>query len=273
MRASVIAIFSLIFTLLPEVIIASNFIDSERYRGWYWFEEKPNKHHNNEQEAIEQISPLQAKREIEQFKEELDNLRYLMLARPNPENIRAYRDKEQQMWQKAMELQEAWDLANLLYPEQRDLINNPVNVHAVKAKRELIAASNSKKIKLLATEYELVLFFNSDCRYCQLFSPVLKAFSDKYGFKISSVSSDGTRHEYFTTAYIPQLIAKLGISAFPTVIAVSNDATRAFELIRGYVSISELEEYAAMAASYLADLANRETKESRVNNKLVRELK
>jgi hypothetical protein len=289
MRLALLTILPLIFTLFPEAIIASNFINSERYHGWYWFEEKPKDltgktkeqqaNKGSSSDSVSNISPQQAKKEVVQFKEELEDLRYVMLARPTPENIKAYRGKEQEMWNKAVELHQAWDLANLLYPEQRDLVNNPVNVHAVKAKREMLASENSEKIKQLAQEYELVLFFRSDCRYSQLFAQALKAFSGKYGFKVSSVSGDGKAHEYFPTAYLPQLIEKLGITAFPTVIAISNDAKSAFELIRGYVSISELEDYAGIAAGYLADLETSKSKGGRgsennaANNQLARKLK
>jgi conjugal transfer pilus assembly protein TraF len=246
---------TLTLVLLPQASYCRSFYEDEslRQRGWLWFEEheRQSKQGNTKEPEEEVMTPAKAKRQIEQFKRELDDLRYVMLASPTPENIKAYRDKEAVMWDQAMELHKAWDLANLLYPEQRDLINNPVNVHAVKAQREMIRQDNSKKIEQFAKKYELVLFFSSECNYCKLLAPVLKAFSEKYGFTVSSVSSDGQQHEYFKTAYIPQLTQKLGITSFPTIIAISNDASTAFELIRGYVSISEIEDYTMLAINYL----------------------
>ena len=61
---------------------------------------------------------LQAKAEIEQFAKELEDLKFMMLARPSVENVKAYRDKEKLMWTQAMTLHEAWDMTNLLYPNQ-----------------------------------------------------------------------------------------------------------------------------------------------------------
>lgn len=89
----------------------------------------------------------------------------------------------------AYALHAAWDMANLLYPEQRDLINNPVNVHAVKVKRAMIEEQNAHKIKELAKNFDLVLFFSDSCKYCALLSPVLKNFSEDYGFSVDAVSS------------------------------------------------------------------------------------
>lgn len=176
----------------------------------------------------------------------------MMLARPTVENVKAYRDKEKAMWKQAEALHDSWDMANLLYPEQLDLINNPLNVHAVKAKRELQAEEDDAKIKEMAKNFDLVLFFSSSCRYCQLLSPVLKSFGQQYGFNIEAISNDGSKHEYFRTVYVPELIERLGIKAFPTVIAISHDSKTAFELIRGYVSISELRDYSTLAIKYLA---------------------
>ncbi len=241
----------------------------QRYRGWLWFEDKPKATTTNETaQNVEQnetnqapdITPEEAKAEIEQFAKELEELKFIMLARPTPDNVKIYRDKEKQMWTHAETLHDAWDMANLLYPEQRDLINNPVNVHGVKAKRAIIEEENSKKIKELVKNFALVLFFSDSCKYCKLLSPVLKHFGEQYGFNIDAISQNGTKHEYFKTINAPQLIERLGITAFPTVIAVSYDSKTAFELIRGYVSISELEEYSLLAIKYLEGLESKQAK-------------
>ncbi len=234
---------------------ATNFYD-QRYRGWLWFEESnlsTKKDNIKPQTAQMQsdISPAEAKAAIESFAKELEDLKFMMLARPSVQNIKAYRDKEKEMWDKALKLHDNWDMANLLYPEQRDLINNPVNVHAVKAKRSIQRAEDAKHIKEFATKFTLVLFFDANCKYCKLFSPVLKSFAEDYGFIVEAVSGSNSKHQYFKTSNNQQLIEQLGIKAFPTVIVVSNDGETAFELIRGYVSISELEEYSLLAIKHL----------------------
>lgn len=236
---------------------ADSFFD-ERYRGWYWFEQnKPNAEIIEPQNRESTIAPVDAKSEIETFAAELEALKFVMLARPTPESVKAYRDKEAIMWANAERLENAWEMANLLYPEQRDLINNPVNVHAVKAKREMILSENSVKIKHFAKSFDLVLFFSSNCTYCELLSPVLRAFGEQYGFNIEAISSDGKAHKYFKTLTSPELIERLNITAFPTLIAISHDSKTAFELIRGYVSKSELEEYSLLAIKYLDEQKNK----------------
>ena len=265
----------LIITLLPSISYGHGFFE-QRYRGWFWFEDKPVTkdtlqgkipNASKSEQPTNDITPMEARREIEQFAKELEELKFMMLARPSPKNVRAYRDKEKQMWNQAETLHEAWDMANLLYPEQRDLINNPVNVHGVKAKRAMQEEQNTHKIKELAKNFDLVLFFSDSCKYCALLSPVLKNFGDQYGFRIDAISATGSKHEYFKIANAPELAIRLGITAFPTVIAVSHDSKTAFELIRGYVSASELEEYSLLAAKYLEGIKNKE----QVDTKLISE--
>jgi conjugal transfer pilus assembly protein TraF len=249
------------FQLVASTANANQNFFEQRYRGWLWFENKekaPADSPRNQNNQASDITPLEAKEEIEQFAKELEELKFMMLARPSPENVKAYRDKEKQMWDQADDLHEAWDMANLLYPEQRDLINNPVNVHGVKAKRAMQEEQNTQKIKALAKDFDLVLFFSDSCKYCALLSPVLKNFGEQYGFHIDAISATGSKHEYFKTANAPELIDRLGITAFPTVIAVSHDSKTAFELIRGYVSASELEEYSLLAAKHLGGVRSKE---------------
>ena len=261
----------IVILFLPLSSYAQGFLSDERYRGWLWFENKPlTVEKKTPMLIVEQnsdISPEEARAAIEQFAKELEDLKFVMLAWPSPESVKAYRDKEKQMWEQAESLHAAWDTANLLYPDQRDLINNPVNVHAVKAKRAIEEEKNKEKIKELAKEFDLVLFFEPSCRYCELLSPVLKSFGDIYGFHIDAVSNSGARHEYFKSAASPELIEHLGITAFPTVIAVSHDSKTAFELIRGFVSLSELEEYSVLAAQYLKGVKSNERKTSKLISK------
>jgi len=277
MKSKIVIMVMMLTTtsFLPQGF-AAGFVDDKRYRGWFFFEEKRGPKYMNDQSQKKtsaqssNITPLEAKREIETFAKELEDLKFMMLARPTPENVRAYREKEKQMWDQADTLHNSWDMANLLFPDQRDLINNPVNVQGVKAKRAMLEEENRQKIKELAKNFDLVLFFSATCKYCQLLSPVLKNFGEQYGFNIEAISNNGSKHEYFKTTNAAELIERLGIKAFPTVIAISHDAKVAFELIRGYVSAAELEEYSLLAIKHLESLDKKEKiKSSFVSNEQI----
>ena len=77
-------------------------------------------------------------------------------------------------------------------------------------------------------------------------------------FNIEEVAS-GTPSGLFKTARAPHLADKLGIKAYPALVAVAKDASAAFEIARGMLSFSELEEYIALIPKlYARDQDKRE---------------
>jgi len=242
-KTFLILMFS-IFVSITNCYAKGDFFE-QRYRGWLWFEDKEQAKEKAANKV--EIAPEVAKEEMEEFSRQLEERKYIMFARPTPENVKSYRDKEKEMWDKAMELQESWDMANFLYPEQRDQINNPDNVHAVKLKRKLEQEGQDKVIKEFAANFELVAFFKNNCRYCHEFVPVLGSFIREFGFIAETVVLDdpaaASRNFY--------LVKKLNIEATPVVFAISKDGKTAFELVRGFVSISELRFAVAMSWKHL----------------------
>lgn len=226
---------------------------SDRYRGWLWFEEKQlEKPTRKSDTSIEtSITPEDAKKEIEELKEKMEEKRNVMMARPSAETVRDYVELEEVMWKKALALDSAYRQAKFRYPKYFDKLQDPQNVHAVKFKRKLDNEELANKIKDFATKFDLVLFSRGNCSYCAEFAPVLKRFSDMYGFNVDEASIDGEMSGLFKGRKMTDLAHKLGIEATPTVVAVSRDGRNAFELIRGYVAISELEEYVGLAVDYL----------------------
>jgi len=237
--------------VLPSMALAEvGFLD-QRYRGWLWFEEKEalsglkeRTSTKNNEEASEEITVEEAKGEVESIIKELEDLRYVYLARPNYKTQKAYRDKLGEIMDRGIRMQELWDEQNFIEPEYRDLVNSPENVFAVKLNRKIKAEDEKEIIKQFAKDYELVFFFRKSCPRSSEFEPVLKSFGDTHAIKIEAVSVDGSESEYFrgSSTIDQKLIEKLGISATPTVIAIRKDARKAFELIRGFVTLSELEE-------------------------------
>lgn len=235
---------------------------SERYRGWLWFEEERNVPrqipHNksdteasNDEQSADSITPEEAKAELDRISKDLDDAKHIMLARPTASNIKAYMDKESIVWKNIEALQKAWEIASFLYPEYHDLIKDPVNVHAVKLKKEVDEIAQLEIIKLLAKEFDLVLFFKGSCMMSKAFEPVLKNFSQNAGFKVEAVTMDSIKSQNFTTFNMPILTQTLGIKEVPTLVAVSKDGRIAFELVRGFVSLTELEMHSLSAAEYL----------------------
>jgi conjugal transfer pilus assembly protein TraF len=230
---------------------------NDRYRGWLWFEEGNNKlkkqlnEKENQDHSANNITPEEAKEELDKFARQLDDAKYVMLARPTASNIKAYMEKEAIAWKNIERLQKAWEVASFLYPEYHDLIKDPVNVHAVKLKREIDELEQQEVIKAFSNDFDLVLFFKGSCKLSTAFEPVLKNFAGTFGFKVEAITMDGTKSRNFVTADMPRLAQQLGIEAAPLLVAVSKDGKIAFELARGFVSLTELEQHSVRATKYL----------------------
>jgi len=217
-------------------------------RGWFWFEGKDID--TQQKQEDDQISAEEAKAIAESITKELDDLRYVMFARPTVENVRNYREKEKVLMQKSEELYDVWEQSNFLYPHLNDKLVEPTNVHAVKLDRQIKKDQQSKNIKEFMQNYDLILFRSGECKHCQAFEPVLKSFADKYAIKVEAVSLDDSLSMYFENKSAKQLVKALNIDAYPVVIAVHKHNLEMFELIRGFVTIDELEEYVMLAKIY-----------------------
>ena len=226
-----------IITLLIVIITDSSVLAVDFYHkhknGWFWHQER------EKVEDKDDISPQAARQEVEALKEEIENRKNIMIARPTIENIKKYREVEALMWQKAFALEKAWNIANFKYPELFDRSIDPVNIHAVKLKREFEKKERKRKIEKLALDYGLVVFLQKGNAYSDEFEKTLNSFVRLYKFNIEAVSQDDYKSPYFKTVEMSYLAKKLGIVSFPTLLIVKGRKIK--EVARGYMIISELE--------------------------------
>ena len=226
---------------------------ANKHKGFYWFEEEKtqkNKPAEIPTPTVESLSPSEAIKNMEERKVKLAQSRAIMMElsyrnAPREEIYKAvknYKILEKEMRDSGMALASAWEMVNFTNPEIIDQINNPVNVPANKVKREQENKQTALKIRGFADKYDLVLFENPACPYCQAFKPVLGHFVSLYGFKLDVVGNS-PEHQ--------QLINMLKIEAAPTIVAVSKDGQDAFELARSFLTLSELEQQAMFAIELL----------------------
>jgi thiol-disulfide isomerase/thioredoxin len=254
---SIVFIVSLvvIFLSLLGIVCSTNALaidDVEyqsRYRGFYWFEEKsqnkaryksPEQQKEAQAATFESLSAEEAMNNISKRKENLEQAKSVMLElsfrgasrEEIYKAVRHYKILEKEMRRSGAELSSAWEMINFTNPEFIDLINIPVNAHANRVKRRHEKEQQFAKIKDFATQYDLVLFERDDCPYCKEFKPILARFVKFYGFSLDVVGSDSEH---------VNLAKTLQIESAPTLVAVRKDGKEAFELIRGLVTLSELE--------------------------------
>ena len=260
-------ILLLLLQLLSEVASAkeSFFDQGNQYRGFYWFEQERDVDSGTQEQkpplTFDSLPASEAIENIKERKEKLAKARAVMMElsfqdAPRQEIYKAvlhYKMLENQMRDSGMELAGAWEMVNFTNPELIDRINNPVNVPANRVKRADERKRMMFKIKQFASKYDLVLFEQASCPYCQAFKPIIERFVATHGFKLDIV---GNKLEHI------ELINALNIEAAPTLVAVRKDGRDAFELARSLLTLSELEQQVMLATELL------ENKPQGINNKM-----
>ncbi len=231
----------------------SFFEQSNQYKGFYWFEREQKPSQNNTQE-YQMPTAEEAAASIEARKKTLDEARNQMVAvgfdqdaplSAKRQAVINYKKLEMGMWDGALSLVDASDMANFTNPEIADNQTRPTNVFGVKLQRQVEAEQDIVAIMEFAGEFDLLLFADESCRYCREFAPVLKRFVDRHHFLLDVASLDSKAGS----------IAKsLGITGIPTLVAIKKDGSMLFEVSRGVVSTSQLEANILLASKYSAEL-------------------
>ncbi len=257
----VLVYFLLLLAQMSTVpAFAGNGFFNEIYRGWIWFEDNPKVEDSKIESEELASSPTeedyaQARKEVEEFSALLEKHKFMMLRYPNNlEHIKRYKETEAILLNNAMILSQNYRLVNFLNPELDDELQNPVNLWARKIKKEVEKNAQEKELKELAGKVELFLFFSETCPYCKTLEKHLATFAKTFGFKVTAISPDNSKSQYFESHMSPILIEKLALEVMPTVIAVTNDSSIRFEVARGAVSIDELKEKSILMAERMKDL-------------------
>lgn len=247
--------FVLFLCFCVPALVHANSFGSSMYRGWLWFEDQ--KQISNPilgpkrkltREEMESIRD-----ENNKFKEELDLLKHAMIKYPeNLDYVKRYKEKEKKMLDASIKLSESFLMTDFLNPDISDQLENPQNLYGRTAKRELEQEENTKTLKSLAHKVELFLFFQDNCKYCEILERHLNRFASIYGFNVEAISNDGSKSSYFKTHHNKDLVSKLDLTVMPVVIAVTKDSKLRFELARGAVSVADLEENSLLMAKYLS---------------------
>ena len=254
MQNKTLAILFIFFQLIVATANAKGSFFEQRYRGWLWFDESaPEQEEWAEEHQAPTIAQMeQAKKENEKFSRELDLLKHLAIRHPdNLEYIKLYKLKEKEMMDNAEVLGLNWLMANFLNPDIVDELANPQNIYGRDIKNQQQQADDRATLHELATKVELFVFRQDNCPHCPTLEKHLSTFATKYGFKVKAISPDHSQSQYFKTHTSPELITALGLEVMPTVIAVVNEGRQRFELVRGGVSVVDIEEKALLLAKHL----------------------
>lgn len=223
-----------------------------RYKGFYWFETKMlgNKKDSSIIDKYPPLSAEEASRAIESRKKQLEDARNIMIELSYrddlpPELLREaivhYKKLEGRMYNSAIHLVHASEMANFTHPEIADPAKFPTNVFANKIKRKEERQERENIVRQFSKEFDLVIFTDNNCPYSKAFEPVITNFAKNHGFTLDKAALNSSEGK---------IAQALGINSTPTLIAVSKDAKEMFEISRGMASTSELEDSIILSSKF-----------------------
>jgi conjugal transfer pilus assembly protein TraF len=120
------------------------------------------------------------------------------------------------------------------------------------------AKAFSKHMKIFSQEYGLFFFFRQNCTYCHNFAPIVKRFSQKYGWSVLPISLDGGSLPEFPNARRDNgMAARLQITHVPALIALHPKTGKLLPLAYGMISESEIERRIEMLTKLSDKIANK----------------
>ena len=200
----------------------------DRHRGWYWFEEDPDRvpppepvqpQPGSEATPSETHPPFS----VEWLRIELEEAKVRAIDHPTRENIEYYAYLEKVAMDKAERFALMRQQVAMLNPGLDETIDNPVTTIARTARRDEQVSEQSRILSDLAKSIGIYYFFKSDCPYCAKQNRALLEMNRQFGFSILAISVDGrAMPDGVFNDWLPDQgqAAMLGIESTPTLYVV-----------------------------------------------------
>lgn len=232
------------FGVAPTLALAGNsdFYD-RREHGWYWYEDpapEPEAEEADEAEEAKVVvppqKPLSAKEIIDAQRVEFEEAQAAAVVNPTPENYQRFLAILTKINEQGQRFSDGFKKAIWTNPEyDYRLTGRPTDPQALIEHNVAKSSENAQKIYEIASKKGILYFFRSDCPYCKRFSPIIKRYSEQYGFTVIPIALDGIGSEeypYPKTSYYMQ--ERLNVSVVPATFLVDPDANTVATIGYGY---------------------------------------
>lgn len=223
---------------------------SRQAEGWFWYQDPELEPEEEELEQIKrfpdafgfssgQSDPL---KRLEELQEQVKWAQANALMNPTDINAVAdYMRVQKGVTDRADAFSNTWQRALLYNPELDATLDNPVALHARKTWQDENMQQQASFLREAAQEWGIWFFYRSDCPYCQRYAPVLKAFSNTYGFEVLAISQDGGPLSQFPDYELDAGHSQmLGISVVPATFLINPATNEIHPVAHGYVAGQDL---------------------------------
>jgi len=230
----------------------------DRERGWYWNEVEPEPVEEKEEKPTPQTSTsitiVSPREQLKQQGEQWEDALASAILYPSQENYQNYLAMTAQIQQQSQFFAAGIKQTTIQNPQFDYTLTSPNNPQAIIAKNEQREKQSVQVLNAVSQDSGFIFFFRSDCPFCHKFAPVLKKFSEHFGFTIIPVSLDGGGIPDFP--YPKQnydLGRKLNVSVVPALFLVQPETNKVATVGYGYSDWSELVSRVMVAAGKLLE--------------------
>lgn len=249
-------------TIIPCFFLACHSLKATFYdrkaEGWHWYEDRcqhcseavlqkdnsqpldDRRKENKNKAETPQDDPIS---QLEVFKREVERLKALAVLTPTFANVKAYMEIQKKLTDQATKFAKMWVEVVYQTPRLDYTLNHPTSQAArhvyLDKKREHL----EKDIRALSKTYGLFFFYSSKCAYCKAFAPIVKSFSQKYGWDVLAISLDGTFLPEFPDSQTDNGSAKaLRVPFVPVLLAVEPKSGKVIPLSYGMSTHDHIED-------------------------------
>ena len=231
-----------LFILFLGMVATSAHADyiERKAEGWHFYEEL-NKKAQPKKEPIIEAQPEDPAAQLAAFKKEVERLKSVAVMEPTFENVQAYMVIQKQLMDKSSKFAQKWMEVVYTTPKLDYSIKHPTSQMARHVYLDQKKSHMDVEISKLSQSHGLFFFFSNSCAYCKHFAPIVKAFSDKYGWEVMAISIDGSSLPEFPNAVTDNGTAKqLGVKFVPTLLAVNPSTEEVVPLSHGMSSQDQI---------------------------------
>lgn len=164
------------------------FYCGERKLGTWFYCEKP-KPNPSERKAAQ---PAQsAAEQLAAIGKELDEKKARAILDPTPENVSSYISYQRQQLNRASSFADMWRRSIWQNPELDYTLQRPVNQLGKRTWLDTRTADKNRVLGSISKRYGVFYFYSSACAACEVFGPIMRSVSDRFGLTVMAVSLDG----------------------------------------------------------------------------------
>ena len=229
-----------ILVFMSSSAMAHDSFYNRHSEGWFWYRESGIERQESGKQTAE---GKKASELLQQYRQKLEHSLHQALMNPTEQNVKTYMINQKDMMERAEAFSRVWQKMVITNPNLNRDVAYPTSQYVRPVYEAELRHKKETTMAGLSATFGLFYFFKEGCSYCTAFAPIVKRFSEKYGWDVMAISVDGSSSEIFPKAQEDQgMVAALGIESLPALVAYNAQTQEIVPLSYAAISLDQLED-------------------------------